>query len=183
MNDVLTILRKAGERIWLLKEKMVLLILVAILCFRVYVVLSTYSAEGSLEGEDSRNGITPTPRPATARPADVGLPPPRPDLPRPMDYSGLIRRNPFTVWGVAREDASERTPSERIDVSLIRIVRWGDGTYRAEISVKGDKPKRFEEGEPFVSYRLERIDPETQTVVIFSEEHNRSFVVSAQNRS
>ncbi len=40
MNDFLTILQKTGAWIWNQKEKMVLLILVGVLCFRVYQVVN-----------------------------------------------------------------------------------------------------------------------------------------------
>ena len=170
MNDLLSILRKAGVWIWNQKEKMVLLVLVGVLCFRVYVV---YTGPVAL----------PEPPTKIAKAAeDLTLPSARPALPRPVEFQGLVQRNPFTIFGMSSEKTDTSAGPERIDLTLERIVPWNDGSYRAEIlSAIDGRKRRYEQGESFLDYRVVSIEPDTNTVVVYSSALDKNFTLKAQN--
>ncbi len=169
MNDFLTILQKTGIWIWNQKEKMVLLILVCVFGFRVYQVVS---------------GPPPAPpddHTKLSSPDNPELPGPGSVRPPKVDYQGLVQRNPFSIYGISTAREGERGSEPRIDLVLVRIVPWNDGTHRAEIiSSQDSRPRRYEENEPFEGYRVESINPSANTVTVYSSEHGRSFTLEAQ---
>jgi len=173
MNDFLTILQKTGAWIWNQKEKMVLVILLCVFGFRVYQVV---------------NGPPPAPPDDTTKKV---APDDTPDLPGPrqarapkVNYQSLVQRNPFSVYGVSIGGDESRDGDQRIDLTLVRIVPWHDGSYRAEmVSSRDTRTRRYEEGEPFEGYRVETIDPVANTVTVYSSEHERSFTLEAQQKS
>jgi len=173
MNDFLTILQKTGVWIWNQKEKMVLVVLVCVFGFRVYQVVS------------GPPPAPPEPKKTTGAPEeDPELPGPRPDKSAKADFQSLIQRNPFSVYGVSAAGSEDRDGEPRIDLTLLRIVPWNDGTYRAEIvSSRDSRARRYEEGEPFEGYRVESIDPAGNTVTVYSSEYERSFTLQAQQQS
>lgn len=169
MNNFLTILQKTGAWIWNQKEKMVLLILVIVFGFRVYQVVSGPPPEAP-EG----------PRPVASN-EEPEMPGARPVPPPKVDFQSLVQRNPFSVYGVSSATDEGRDGEPRIDLVLVRIVPWNDGTYRAEIiSSQDSRPRRYEENEPFEGYRVESINPSANTVTVYSSEHGRSFTLQAQ---
>ena len=188
MNDLASKLRKGGIWVWNQKEKMVLFALLIFLCYRVYVVLISppdLLAQGSdgVPGSGKSTGTTPTKPPATATPAKLPAAPPQlPVLERADDWKPLVRQNPFTIYGMMQGTAKTGgTTEETIDVVLNRILKWRDGTYRAEMTTKvSGRPKYYKEGEPFESYKLMSIDAANGTVTIFSTGHDRTFVLKAQ---
>jgi hypothetical protein len=170
MNEFLTILQKTGVWIWTQKEKMVLVILLCVFGFRVYQVVS---------------GPPPAPpEDKTTRQApedDPELPGPRKARAPKVNYQSLVQRNPFSVYGVSLGGPDSRDGEERIDLTLVRIVPWHDGSHRAEmVSSRDPRARRYEEGEPFEGYRVETIDPVANTVTVYSSEHERSFTLEAQ---
>ena len=205
MNDVLSKLRKVGVWFWNQKEKMVLVALLIFLCFRVYVVLinppdlmaetgpaapaATTAPKPGLSQAGGRAGSTTTPKPAAAAPAapimsanDLKAPPARPVLERQEDYKPLVRQNPFTIYGVMMGTSKKGEQTEEtIDVVLNRILKWKDGSYRAEMTTKvSGRPKYYAEGEPFESYKLMSIDAAGNTVTIYSNAHDKTFVLKVQ---
>ena len=79
--------------------------------------------------------------------------------------------NPFAA--VSTRGTGDDRIDERPKIYLLGIREWGDGTYRAQIYTR--TRKWYEEGESFEAYQLIAINPEEQTVEIFSEKHGRSF--------
>ena len=183
MNDVLSQLRKAGLWVWNQKEKMVLVALLAFLCFRVYVVLNPVSAE-DLDAQPAPAKET-TKKPPVAPPggpaitsANVPEPPLRPQVQRAEDYKPLVRQNPFTIYGaMLGTNTRGEVAEETIDVTLNKIIKWRDGTYRAELMTKTARPKFYAEGEPFESYKLMDIDVTGNTVTIYSTAQEKTYTL------
>lgn len=98
-------------------------------------------------------------------------PPPNPLPPAPTPYNALIKDNPFAAVSTGSADGPRG--EERPNIVLLGIREWGDGTYRAQIYTR--TRKWYEEGESFEAYQLISINPEEQSVEIFSEKHGRSF--------
>jgi hypothetical protein len=185
MNDISSKIRKVGVWVWNQKEKMFLAALLLVLCFRAWVVLFN-------PPDVSAIGASPTPAPpAAAKPPagkpgavpakltadNVPDPPARPVQERPEDFRPLVRQNPFTIYGVMMGGTkSQGSDEETIDVTLNSIVKWGDGTYRAELTTKvSGKSKRYKEGEVFENYKLMTIDPKNKSVTIYSSAHDKTF--------
>jgi hypothetical protein len=171
MNDLSSQLRKAGAWIWNQKEKMILVALILVLCYRVWGVMNP--PEVNFE-ESARGANPPKPRQILKDP-----PPPVPVLPRSPDFKGLVRTNPFTVHSALPGSREGEAREERPNLTVVRIVPWTGGEYRAEIITQGARPKRYKEGEQFESYRLVDIDEINNQVTIFSNAHNKNFVITA----
>ncbi|HRI89111.1 MAG TPA: hypothetical protein PK869_12635 [Candidatus Hydrogenedentes bacterium] len=194
MNDIVSKLRKAGFWMWNQKEKMFLFVLLAVLLFRAYVVIiNPPDINAIIESETVAAAATPpkapAPRPGGAPAAapnapitagNVPLPDPRPGLPRAEDFRPLIRQNPFTIYGiVVTTGARGETTEEKIDVTLSKIIKWNDGSYRAELTTKvSGRPKRYAEGESFESYKVMEIDAVNNTVTIYSTGHDKTFTLT-----
>jgi type II secretory pathway component PulC len=172
MNDVLSQLQKVGRWIWLQKEKMVLLALVVFLFYRVYAVAV------------NKETPPPPPPPSAANTREVPNPPPfPPDRPPLADAGALVSRNPFTIYGIQQAESSRTSEEVRIPLVLQRIVPWNDGQLRAELTTEDGRSRRYKEGESFQSYVLESIDEATRSVVVYSQEHDRTFTLKAQGGS
>jgi beta-lactamase regulating signal transducer with metallopeptidase domain len=78
--------------------------------------------------------------------------------------------------GQGRERTRDTEPEAPL--RLIRILPFEDDSYRAQIAVKSDVRARwYREGEAFDGYRIERIDPDEETVTVYSEGHKEIFVL------
>jgi type II secretory pathway component PulC len=114
----------------------------------------------------------------------VPNPPPfPPDRPPLADAGALVSRNPFTIYGIQQAESSRTSEEARIPLVLQRIVPWNDGQPRAELTTEDGRSRRYKEGESFQSYVLESIDEATQSVVVYSQEHDRTFTLQAQGGS
>lgn len=175
MNDINSKIRKVGLWAWNQKEKMFLAALLIVLCFRVYMLLANPPGV-TAEQTPPKAPLHSTKTPGTTEGSmmvsanDVPEPPPRPVLERPDDFRPLVRQNPFTIYGAATGGkSSSDAEGDTIDVTLNNIVKWNDGTYRAELTTKvTGKPKRYKAGEEFENYKLMSIDPQNKTVTIYS---------------
>ncbi|MDZ4858544.1 MAG: hypothetical protein SGI88_06140 [Candidatus Hydrogenedentes bacterium] len=198
MNDIVSKLRKAASWVWNQKEKMFLGILLVVLLFRAYVVLINPPDVNALIAAVEKPAEKP--KPAAKKPApaaapgapaaapkaapitsdNVPLPAPKPVLERAEDFKPLVRQNPFTIYGVMAGTGSRgETEQEKIEIQLQRIVKWSDGSYRAEMITKvGGRPKRYAENEPFESYKVMEIDTVNNTVTVFSTAHGKAFTLS-----
>jgi len=152
---------------------MVLAVMVAFLIFRVYQVVRPQAEEG----KDTRYRL-----PEPEVPSDVpvpGMPPPPPPKPKTEDWSRIWRFNPMVY---RRSAAGSRTgdTSDEINLTLLRIREIRPGTWSAEIQSPGRRGW-YIEGQPFETFELLDIDPDTGEVTVFSEEHQRSVVLKVQN--
>lgn len=172
MNDLSSQLRKAGIWLWNQKEKMILVALILVLCYRVWGVMNP----AELTFEEPGAAI------AKPRPIPKDPPPPVPVLPRSPDFKGLVRTNPFTIHSALPGTREGEAREDRPNLTVIRIVPWAGGDYRAEIVTQGARPKRYKEGEQFETYRLIDIDEVNNQVTIFSNAHNKNFVITANEQ-
>lgn len=148
---------------------MVLLTLVIVLCWKVYDV-----AFPSEEKPPTWEG------PGAVQQLDWTGPPPdsAPPFPSRPSIDKLIRMNPFTVQSLER---SERGQSTQADLEL-RVIRIRDvgGTLKAEISTAGRRSLWYGEGQSFETYRIVSVDRGANTVEIYSEEHARTYTLTAE---
>lgn len=190
MNDIVSKLRKGGLWLWNQKEKIFLVALLGVLCFRVYSVFADLDPEAEI-----KSATTPTttgPKPPGGSPAapaagagairsdNVPTPPAKPTAERPEDFRPLVRQNPFTIYGAMQGEAKRgEGQQETVDVTLHRIMRWSDGSYRAEMSTKvSGRPKRYAEGEAFENYKVMSIDAVNNMVTIYSNVHEKTFTLT-----
>lgn len=164
-------LRRLGTWFWRYKERVVLAAMVCVWGLRVYRVL---------EPEKISSERPPSP-PKSEVPEGMipGAPPLMVERDRPMDVSSLVRMNPFTAVGGGGA-AESATRTEDPGISLQKITRWRDGSYRAEVVTKTSKTFRVSEGEQFENFTVNRIDPDTNTVEVFSNELDKTIVLRAQ---
>ncbi len=169
-------IRKTLEWLWRNKERMVLGVVVAVLCSRVYEVL---------------NPEPPPPPPVISFPKPqipddsaelegLGLPekPPPPPPPLiPEVWRPLWQRNPFWYNATIGEaDKGEDVEDGDPGISVLRIMSLADGRVRAQLQTRSSK-KWYDEGEPFEKYELISIDAENEQCEVYSEEHGRSFTI------
>ncbi|MBI2432632.1 MAG: hypothetical protein HYV26_07165 [Candidatus Hydrogenedentes bacterium] len=158
-------LRKIAAWVWLNKERMVLLIAVGILCYRVYEVIFPPPPEEPKPTNPPKNEL-PAPGPETEKLLPPS-PPPRPPIDAPDDYASLYRRNPFSYSSAGGGGATE-VKEDELDIALLNIQPGNDGA-RAQLRA-GAAKKWYKEGEPFQGYVLEDIDVDAKTVTIYSEQ-------------
>jgi hypothetical protein len=150
--------------LWLNKEKLLLGVLVLVLCFRVYKVV--YPPEVKLPDPPV------PPSPTWSGDVPPGAPPVMPALPERIPSTGLVKNNPFTVYGVDYGKKEEQRP----ELYFLGLKEWADGTWRAQITTNPRfRPKLYKEGEEFESFRLERIDVEAEEITVYSQADARSF--------
>ena len=163
---------------WLLanKERMVLIALVAVLCFKVYNVVVKKEEDPTKTNTQVYKPPMPNP------PADwfdgpnaPKDPPPPPPLPPETPFQGLARANPFTVYGYnpTVDGPKEEAPE---DISLVMIRPWPDGTMRAGIKTR--VMRYYKEGEAFESYQVLKIDPAGGTVEVYSNRLGKSITLT-----
>ncbi len=167
-------LRKLGNRLWRNKERIVLAVMVCVWGFRMYRVLqpdeSTVETHVQMPKTEIPEGMIPS------------APPLMLERDRPVDAVTLVRMNPFSVVG-GGTTTSSTTKNEDPGITLQRIVKWRDGTYRAEVVTKTSKTWRVSEGEQFENFTVMRIDPEGGIVEVFSNELDRAVTLrTAQGR-
>ncbi|GMV99099.1 MAG: hypothetical protein AMXMBFR84_02380 [Candidatus Hydrogenedentota bacterium] len=175
-------IQKFGLMLWAVKEKIVLACLVAILSWQVYkVVMSANGADAGV----SVGPVTP-PKPELTDLQAIGAesPGPPPEPIRVQEFTALVRRNPFTVYGnEAGESSGSTQVEEKLDLTLERIVPWRDNTVRAQIRTKTSRAEPYYEGQSVEDFRVDKIDAEKQEVTIFSFKHQKQFVLKVGQTS
>ncbi|MBN2311746.1 MAG: hypothetical protein JXR94_22395 [Candidatus Hydrogenedentes bacterium] len=173
-------LHKIGTWVWLNKEKVVLVVLILVFCYRVYKVVDPEEA-APLDIPKAPKALPSGPEappPGADFPGDPPLPPAPPIA---VPASRFAESNPFTIYGTTEHD--EDQGPRRPEMRLVGIRPFPDGKPRAEIITRGTKPKRYKEGEAFETYRLESIDEASGSIVIYSQEHNRTFTYQLEGAS
>jgi hypothetical protein len=159
-------LRKVGAWLWDNKERMVLAVLFVVLCYRVYWVVYPPPVESARQ----------FPAPGTQPPEGVPQPPAIPLPPVEPATDALVERNPFSVHDGA-PPAAEQEP--QIDLELVRTMRTGPNSARAQLIV--DRQRTWvTEGEEVGGYRVERIDPDGDEVVVRSQREGRRFTLRVE---
>lgn len=164
-------IRKIAAWIWNNKERMVLVLMVGFLMYRVYQVFFP----------------PPPPEEAALRPPAQSLPedpppgvsPPRPPVQPPMrlpgDYATIHQRNPF--WYFGRQQAgsgSDASTDVQIDVLRIREV---NNQYRAQLRT-ATTTGWYNEGERFEEFELVSIDPDEDSVTVYAERLGRRITLT-----
>ncbi len=154
---------------WLNIEKFVLVVMLGILGYRVYVIAFPPPPPVEEIYSPPRKDV-----PAELKPP---VPPPLPPGSVPGTYVSLWKENPF--WYYAGEPTTgrrEQTVSERdLGITLLNIRQVGD-KWRAQLRTRSTT-KWYDEGEEFEQFILEQINPEENTVVIYSEQYGRRFTL------
>jgi hypothetical protein len=170
---------KAGNWLWYSKELIVLLVMVGILVYRVYGVVNPPPPPQ----------WPPLPRPQTELPTDpaevqtLGLPgdpTPRPPMDVPGTYSMLYNRNPFWYYsGQQKQDTKTEVDPKDLNIKLLDIQNAG-GKLRAKLRTGDNATKWYSENDQFEKYELQKIDPDSNTVEIYSERFARTFTLSKE---
>lgn len=162
-------LRKVGIWCWNAKERIILTLMVLLLGFRVYYLVSNSAADDLTT--TLRN---PGPVPAI----EPNRPPAIPPLASPMPVTPLTR-NPIFVYtrpSTRGGSSNNSTTNEDSKVQVLRIFPDENGKHKAQIST-GSSRKIIPEGDSFESYTLMKIDPDTECCEIYSESSNQTFEV------
>ena len=158
---------------------MVLVIMVGILCYRVYQILDPPPPPPPPPNHSFPSDVVPEDRSLWDAPPECPAPPAGPQL---VDYTSLYRRNPFWVYAAdsrARKDDEAGDATDDIGISLVRIRKMPDGTSRAEIQTKGRNRGWYREGEEFESFQLLSIDATAQTCEVYAEELGKRIILQA----
>jgi hypothetical protein len=191
-------LQKAGLWIWQNKEPLVLAIVVLVLCYRGYGVIYPkeidIDAEMASEADTSRSSqydedeqeVAASAAAASQRRKELYEkpgkepncdqlepkdPPPLPMPPEMLAATQFAKENIFTARKDAQRNRSDGVPPPQM--TLLDIKEWPDGSYRAQIRTRAKK--WYKENEPFESYELQVIDPDGQSITVFSEKHGKPF--------
>lgn len=161
-------LRKFGEMLWLNKERMILVAMLAILCYQVYEVVYP----------DERPRGTIPKRPGDA---DVATKPPQPpDKPSITisgDYVGLFRRNPFW-YASGRNQRNTTSTSSDIVIKLLDIQDLS-GRQRARLQTE-TTTKWYDVGEKFEQFQLQSVDEAAGTATVYVESQGKEVTIQKE---
>lgn len=168
-------LQKLGAWLWRNKERMVLIVMVAVLAYRVYGIFNPPQEEAWAR----------LPQPRLELPSDpeerqeLGLPnmPPMPDpSTMPGVYTTLYDRNPFWYYSGQKESSgAEQISVEDLNIQLVDIQTVKDRP-RARLRT-ARTVKWYSENEQFEEFEVTSIDAESETVVVYSQRYSKSFTL------
>jgi hypothetical protein len=158
-------IRKIGRWFWLNKERMILVIMVCILCYRVYQIIYPPPKPQEKQYRPPVKEVAEDQRPP--------LPPPPPPMLIPGAYASLHRQNPFWYYSREASDKQREVTGKDLGITLLNVRRVGE-TWRAQLRTQSTT-RWYNEGEEFEQFVLERVNPEEKTVVIYSEQYARRF--------
>ena len=168
-------LRKIGNLIWNHKELMVLVIMVLVLAYRVYGVLSPPPPPDWPKLSPPKQQL---PQEQEYR-QELGLPsdpPARPLMDMPFVYVAFYERNPFWYHsGQTQEASSTEVTAADLNIQLLNIQDVA-GNPKAQLR-SARTTKWYSAGEQFEEFELLEIDVATETVVVFSERYDRPFTL------
>jgi hypothetical protein len=167
---------KAGNWLWYSKELIVLFVMIGIFAYRVYGVVYPPPPPK----------WPPLPSPMTELPSDPtqmqgieipGDPPPRPAMDVPGSYAMLYNHDPFWYYsGQQKQNAKETVTAADLNITLLDIQSV-NGKLRARLRTQSTTGWYYE-NEQFEKYVLQKIDPDNNTVEIYSERYARTFTLS-----
>lgn len=168
-------LQKIGNIIWNYKELMVLVVMVLVLAYRVYGVLSPPAPPDWPKLVPPKQQL---PEEMEYR-QEIGLPndpPARPLVDMPAVYVTFYERNPFWYHsGQTQSETSTEVTAEDLGIQLLDIQDVA-GNPRARLQ-SARTTKWYSAGEQFEEFELVEIDPDTKSVVVFSERYDRPFTL------
>lgn len=146
---------------------MVLVIMVGFLCYRVYQMLYPPPKPAEKQFRAPGKEIAEEQRPP--------LPPLRPPMDVPGAYAALHRQNPFWYYGTSAGTTTPGIDPKNLGISLLKVRKVGD-KLRAQLRTRSTT-QWYNEGEEFEQFVLEQVNPEDNTVVIYSEQYSRRFTL------
>ena len=146
------------------------------LCYRVYQVMYPPLPEAPPPLASPREQIA-------ANDTSIGLPgdpPPRPRLDPPGGgYTGIHRRNPFWYYsGRAGSEDGGAVTAETLNIRL-RDIKEDGQQWRARITT-GSLTEWYDEGAQFEGFRLESIDPDSKTAVVYAVQQEARVTLQIQ---
>ena len=148
-------LQKVFKGLWRFKERFVLILLLGFLCYRVYELFVPKVLEAA---PPDQKGKAEPPQP----------PPNNPPVDAPGQYAGLYHSNPFTYFSDAPTSGEGGLTGKEAGIELLNIKQMPGGKWRAQLKT-GAAKKWYDEGEPFEEFKLESINPDDKTVVVYAE--------------
>lgn len=168
-------LRKIGLMLWNYKELMVLVVMLLILVYRVYGVLTYTVAADWTRPMPPKQQL---PEEAEYR-QEMGLPsnpPQRPSMDMPAVYVSFYERNPFWYHsGQAKQETDTAVTAEDLNIELLDIQEVG-GKARARLRTSRTT-RWYDANEQFEEFELTEINVEENRVVVFSERYDRPFTL------
>lgn len=146
-------LQKIFKGIWRFKERIVLVALLAYFGFRVYELFVPKELEAAVTDQ-------------SGKPEPPAPPPNRPPLDAPGQYAGLYRSNAFTYFSDAPTEGGTGLTAKEAGIELVDLKEVR-GKWRARL--KTVTTKWYDEGEEFEEFKIESINPEEKTVVVYAE--------------
>ncbi len=156
---------------------MVLAIMISFLVWRVYVVVRPPEAEETTTHYPPKPELPKDPPPPVPKPVSM------PTSPKAMDFTTLTMNNMF--WFFSRPISGSDPGSETIDITLLSVTPFPDGTHRVRLQTRAGK-RLYKEGAQFENYELRKINPPDPdrdfkgSVQIYSEELGRTFEIEAR---
>lgn len=156
-------LQKILNGIWHYKERIVLVVLLGFLAYRVYELFNPTELDIVIAEERGE-----------AAPPEIPPNPPAPDA--PGEYRTLERRSPFSYYSDAKLDGDGGISPEELGLALLDIKEVGN-RWRARLRTPGADRKWYWEGDSFEEFVLEEVNPEEGTAVIYVERLARSLTL------
>ncbi len=157
-------LQKFFKGLWRYKERIVFVVMLGFLGYRVYELFVPKNPElpPAVEvGEAARPEIPPNMA--------------APDAPEA--YASLVRRSPFSYFSDAKTGEGD-DETEQLGLGLLAIRQVGT-KWRVKLRTPGvTRGKWYDEGEPFEEFVLEKINPEEKSVEVYSESIARTVTVT-----
>lgn len=154
-------LQKFVKGLWRFKERIVLVVMLGFLGFRLWELVNPQEAQSVTSA-------------AAGKAAQLDYPPNAPAPDAPGQYYNLLHRSPFSVYSDAPVDTKDSLPPDiKLELTAIRQV---SGKWRAQIKTETAK-KWYDEGEPFEEFVLESINPEENSAVLYVTRIARSVTI------
>jgi hypothetical protein len=147
-------LQKIFKGIWRFKERIVLVALLAYFGFRVYELFVPKELEAAVTD-------------LSGKPDPPAPPPNRPPLDAPGQYAGLYRSNAFTYFSDAPTEGGTGLTGKEAGIELLDLKEV-QGKWRAQLKT-GVAKKWYDEGEEFEEFKVESINPDEKSVVVYAE--------------
>lgn len=162
-------LRKIGLWIWLFKELLILVVLLGVLCYRVYGVVyppATKSVTKPVPPTEVLDQANQPPAPVPAPPPDIA-----------QGYAEIYTRNPFRY--VASGTSAASTSGAQDPGIVLRDIKELGGVLSARLRVKSTGTDDWHAVDTaFQGYRVTDINADAGTVTVYVEEFKKSFTLS-----
>lgn len=167
----MNLLRKIGQWCWDKKERMILVIMLVVLGYRIYTVINVAETDIAEVFVD----------PKAIAPVEPYPPAPRATIvTENVVLSPLVGRSIFKIDNPGRrDDGGDMVNAEDQKLEVLRIIEKADGKHKAMITT-GGKNTLVDIGESFESYQLVSVDIENQSCEIYSENSNSYIQVSVK---